>query len=512
MLCRFAVPFASIDGLHWLDWATLGAYALIMLGVGWYYAIRTKSVDDFMLGGRMMNPWFVGLSMFVTYLSILTYLSIPGEMVAYGPIFLGKFFAYPVVFFVVALWIIPFTMRQKVVSAYELLEERFGSGMRLFASSLFLIQRFLWMGVIIFAVVDKILIPIFAVPPEWMPYICIGLGIFTAIYSTMGGIKAVVVTDVIQSFILMAGAVISIGYLLWLTDGSMNAIWPDQWYAHWPSENIWIGDVESRITVFDVCLSFFIWFVATAGSDQMAIQRYLAMGSVSKARKMYGISLGSDALVSILLAIVGVGLLAYYAADPGMLPGVEYINGDKADRLFPLFILKQLPCGLSGLLVAAILAAAMSSLSSGINSCSSVVLVDFYERLFNRENTDPKKRVFYARVISMLIGLAVVGFSVLVANAEGNLLEVSGRIVNLLVGPLFVAFCLAIFIPWSSKRGVWIATVVSLFLALFIAFPWAFGIQDLRIGFNWIAIISLTGGVVLGMVISPMLPDGKKLS
>ena len=521
---NFFFPVASLKGLHWLDWTTLAVYALMMLGIGWYYAVRTKSVDDFMLGNRTMNSWFVGLSMFVTYMSILSYLAIPGEMVRYGPLFQGKILAYPIVFAVVAIWIIPFAMRRKIVSAYELLEERFGSGIRLFASSLFLIQRLLWMGVIIFAVVDKILIPIFNVPPEWMPYICVGLGLFTAIYSTMGGLKAVVVTDVIQSFILLVGAVIAIGYLFWLTGGSMSTIWPDQWPAHWPSKDIWLGSIESRVSVFDMFLAYLIWAIATAGSDQMSIQRYLAMGSVSKARKMYGISLGADAIVTILLGVVGTGLLAYYIANPGMLPGEGYINGAKADQLFPLFILDQLPIGLSGLLVAAILAAAMSSLSSGINSSSSVILIDFYERLFQCHTSDPKKRVLYARVISMAIGLVVVALSILVAGAKGNLMEICGRVVNLLVGPLFVAFCLAIFIPWSSKRGVWIATVVSLFLALFIAFPWAFGkiatmiglttvsekLISLEIGFNWITIASLAVGISLGIIISPLFPDKRK--
>ena len=507
---HFPLPFASVQSLHWLDWVTLTAYALMMLGVGWYYAVRTKSVDDFMLGGRTMNPWFVGLSMFVTYMSILTYLAVPGEMVANGPILLGRTLAAPISFAVVAIWIIPFTMRRQVVSAYELLETRFGVGMRYFASSLFLIQRFLWMGVIIFAVVDKILIPIFGVPPEWMPYICIGLGLFTAIYSTMGGLKAVVITDVIQSTILLLGALISIAYLFWLNNYSVNSIWPEMWHAHWPQEGIWVGGLETRVAVFDVTLAYLIWAIATAGSDQMAIQRYQAMGTVNKARKMYGVSIGTDAILVLLLGVVGAGLLAYYTAHPDLLPSQAYISGGKADRLFPVFILEQLPSGLSGLLVAAILAAAMSSLSSGINSASSVILVDFYERLFGCETTDVKKRVLYARVISMGIGLIVVVLSVLVANVEGNLFEICGRVINLLVGPLFVAFCLAIFIPWASKWGVWISTVISLFTALFIAFPHWFGVEKLKLGFNWITIASLAGGLVLGMVISPIFPDKEK--
>ena len=504
------IPLASVQGLHWLDWTTLIAYAMMMLGIGWYYAIRMKSVDDFMLGGRSMNPWFVGLSMFVTYMSVLSYLAMPGEMVQHGPIFLGQLLAFPIIFLIVTIWIIPFVMQRKVVSAYELLEERFGTKMRLLASSIFLIQRFLWMGVVIFAVVDVILIPIFKVPIAWLPYICVGLGLFTAIYSTMGGLKAVVVTDVIQSLILLIGALISIVYLIWLVGGDASWIWPERWQAHWPQENIWIGDLQTRITVFDSFLMALVWYVATAGSDQMAIQRYLAMDNVSDARKMYGVSVGSNVLIDLMLGVVGLGLLAYYTANSDLLPNVAYISGDKADRLFPLFILNQLPAGLSGLLIAAILAAAMSSLSSGINSSSSVVLVDFVER-FAGESTDPKRRVLLARIISMIIGLIIVGLSVFVANVQGNLLEVCGRVVNLLVGPLFVTFFLAIFIPWSSKRGVWIATITSLFVAIFVAFPGAFGVSSLNLGFNWILILSLVIGIILGAIFSAILPD-KKIS
>ena len=561
MHCSTTLLLATTAHLNWLDWVTLAAYALLMLGVGWYFAVRTKSVDDFMLGGRSMNPWFVGLSMFVTYMSILTYLAMPGEMVRYGPMVFGNLISFPVAFLIGAIWIIPYIMRRnKVVSAYELIEERFGIGMRTLASLIFLVQRFIWMGVIVFAVVDKILVPVFGVPPEWLPYICIGIGLFTAIYSTMGGLKAVVVTDVIQSLILLAGAIISIGFLISLTTGEGISFWPTQWHAHWPQEDIWYGDFQSRITIFDAFLAMLVWYVATIGSDQMAVQRYLAMGSVRKARKMLGVAIASNGILILLLGVVGVGLLAYYTNNTNKLPelskedaasiakqndpspgespapitkntdkpnvdqpnadkpninqpparDLRYINGNKADRLFPLFILKELPPGVSGLIIAAILAAAMSSLSSGINSASSVILVDFVERFAGHQATTPQRRVFYARVISMAIGLAVVGLSVLVANIEKNLWEICSRLINLLVGPLFVTFCLAIFIPWASRLGVWIATITSLLIALFVAYPWIFFVYDVEIGFNWIVVLSLSGGVLVGMIASLILPDKKQ--
>ncbi|MGD9127331.1 MAG: hypothetical protein PVH19_08110 [Planctomycetia bacterium] len=514
MLNSITIPLASTGHLNVLDWVTLVAYALLMLGIGWYFAVRTKSVDDFMLGGRSMNPWFVGLSMFVTYMSILTYLALPGEMVGKGPMVLGNLISFPIAFAIGAIWIIPYIMRRnKVVSAYELVEERFGTGMRMLASAIFLVQRFIWMGVIVFAVVDKILIPVFDIPPEWLPYICVCLGLFTAIYSTMGGLKAVVVTDVIQSLILLAGAIISIVYLVWLTTGHGISFWPETWHAHWPQENIWFGDFRSRITIFDAFLGMLVWYVATIGSDQMAVQRYLSMGSVSKARKMLGVAIGANGFVIILLGVVGLGLLAYYTNHTNLLPNdgdLSYISGKNADSLFPHFILTKLPAGLSGLLIAAILAAAMSSLSSGINSSSSVVLVDFVERLFGHHAATPKQRVLYARIISMAIGLAVIGLSIWVANIEKNLWEICCRLINLLVGPLFVTFCLAIFIPWASRIGVWIATIVSLLVALFIAYPKLFFVQNVEIGFNWIIVLSLVGGVAVGMIVSLVFPDKKR--
>jgi len=494
--------------ITYFDWIVIAAYAVGMLAVGWYYARRTRTTDDYLLGGRNMSSWKVGLSLFATLLSTLTYLAIPGEMIQYGPMVLCQLISAPFIAVVVGWLLIPTIMRLRVTSAYEILETRFGLSVRLLGSCFFLALRLFWMSLVIFATADKVLVPILGLEESAVPWICAVLGLVTVVYTSMGGLRAVVLTDVLQTAILFGGAVLALS-LITVELGGVSGWWPTEWPSHWQEPVFWI-DSEVRFTFVGGFLAMFTWYVCTAGSDQMAIQRYLATRDARSARRMFVISLTANVLLWPFLAAVGLALLAYFRAQPVMLPAGQTLL-DGADELLPIFIVRVLPTGISGLVIAGLLAAAMSSLSSGLNSSCSVVTTDFIDRFRQRKETEDR-HVRLAKLVSLVIGIVVVALGALVGQIEGNLLEKCYKIANLLVTPLFLLFFMAMFVPWATSLGTYVGAACSLLVAVEIAYHEELGltlVDELGLTFVWMMPASFLAGAIAGPVAS-LLPMGRR--
>ena len=488
-----------------LDWGVIGVYAIGMLAVGWYYSKRVRTTEDYLLGGRKMKPLGVGLSLFASLLSTISYLTWPGEMVKYGPLFmLGAMAAYLPIYLVVGWFLIPFIMKLKVTSAYEILETRLGTSVRMLGSFLFLLLRLGWMGVIIFATSDKVLVPLMGWPSSATPYVCVVLGAITVIYTSMGGLRAVVLTDVVQTLILFGGALLSL-ILVTTYLGSVGAWWPTAWPAHWP-DPVWGYAPGARITFFGGFLATFTWYVCTSGSDQMAIQRYLATRDLKAARNVMGVSLVANALVSLVMMGVGLAIMAYFRANPHLVPDGQRMLTD-ADSLFPSFIGLAMPVGLSGLVVAGLLAAAMSSLSSGVNSSCSVITVDFVDR-FRTSRESEIDHVKLAKYVSVLVGVVVVALSSGVGMVQGNLLEVAFKVVNLLTAPLFGLFFMAMFVRWATGPGTIVGAVFGLAVVVAINY-WKEITGSEGISFLWAMPLSFVVQIGVGMMVS-LVPVGRR--
>lgn len=485
--------------ITYLDWIVIIGYVVGMLLVGFYFSGKNKSSEDYMLGGRNMSPWKVGLSLFATMFSAVTYLSLPGEMIKHGPMIWSTLFALPFIYLVVAYYFIPYIMGLKIKSAYELLETKLDIRNRVVAALFFLIMRIVWMAVIIYMVSEKVIVPIMGWPSETALYVSIIMGIITVTYTSFGGLRSVVLSDVVQTFILFGGSIVTIILIVNEVGGVSNIIpteWPSQW-AEWK-----FFDVETRVSFLPVVLATFGWYVCTAGSDQMAIQRYLATKDVKTARKMYLNSIVSNAVVTVLLAFLGLSLFAYFKMHPDMLMNGNSIV-DEADSLFPRFIVIGLPPGFTGLILAGLLAASMSSLSSGINSSAMSIINDFIVR-FSKKPIADTKQVKMAKYISFGIGFVIVLLSLVVGNIKGNLLEITYKTINLLVAPLFVPFFMAMFVKWAKPKATLIGTLLSAVAAVFISFS-----QEIfgeSISFLWI----IPGSFIVGIVISLVLSLGKK--
>jgi SSS family solute:Na+ symporter len=449
------------------DWAVIVAYALGMLCVGWYYSRRTKTQEQYLLGDRQMRPLIVGVSLFASLFSCISYLAWPGEIIKYGPMILGSVLAYPFVAFVVGWLIIPFIMRLKVTSAYEILELRLGASVRTLGSVLFLLLRLLWMSVIVYAMATKVLVPLAGLPAWSTPLVCGVLALVTIVYTAMGGLRAVVITDVIQAVILFAAAIATVAVVS-VCLGGVQGWWPTHWAAHWPEPRFGY-DPGSRVPLAVVILSVFTWYVCTSTSDQIAIQRYLSTKDAKAARSVLIISLVADVFVTLMLVAVGLALLAYFRAFPQMLHDKQTILAD-SDKLFPQFIIAGLPVGVSGLVVAGLLACAMSAFSAGINSTCSVFTVDILDRIRGKKAGGETGRVGQLKHVSVLIGVIVVCLSFFVNMVEGNLLAVCYKVVNLLTAPLAGLFLLSMFVPWARTFGALVGAACGLATVIVISY------------------------------------------
>lgn len=475
------------------DLAMILLYAVAMLAVGRYYRNRVKSSDDYLLGGRTMSPLMIGVSLFATLTSTLSYLAVPGEMIKNGPMIIAQLASFPLVVWIVGWCLIPRIMREDVTSGYELLERRLGPSGRTLGASMFMALRVVWMSAILYATSNKVLVPLLGLDPFWAPFISAAMGIITLIYSAEGGMRAVVVTDAMQSLIMLLGAVVIIAVVTFKL-GSARAWWPTAWVAHWQEPVFWFR-ADVRVTIMGAFLNMAVWMTCTCGSDQMAIQRYLSTRDAKSARRSLVVHLLTEVLMIGLLAIVGISILGYYMAHPEELKtGATLVN--QADELLPQFVVTVLPAGLAGLVIAAMLSAAMSSLSSGMNSASAVITTDFLNRRQNKPVSQAES-VRMARFVSVIVGIVAIFLSMFVGQLASNLLELCIKVVNLFTAPLFVLFFLALFVPWAKPRGGIAATIASISVAVGIAFFKLGGLE-----FLWTAPLSFVAGAAVGSLVS----------
>lgn len=488
-------------GLQPLDWLVICTYGLGLLAIGWFFSRRNRTAEDYLLGGRSMRPSSVGLSLFATLFSTITYISLPGEMVGKGPVILWSMMAIPIAYVVVGYALIPCFMRLRVTSAYEILESRLGLGIRLAGAVMFLVTRLLWMALIIHITSEKVIVNLMGWSPAATPCVAAAIGVITLVYTSMGGLRAVVLTDVIQSLILFAAAAASI-VLITIRMGGAGAWWPREWLPEWDHQPLFSLDPTCRATVVGSVVFMTLWWICTAGSDQMAIQRYLATRDARAARRMFLYGGLSNIFVTTLLGAVGLALLGFFRANPDRLgPGLSLTDGRDADQVFPFYIVHFLPPGVTGLVIAGLLAAAMSSLSSGINSACSVISVDFLGRLARRKKpVDGTAQVRRIQIIAAASGLAAVLLSSLMGQVTGNTMEVTVRTNHVFAAPLFGLFLLGLFVPFANGLGAACGAVAGCAAAVVIAY-WDKLTGGPTLSFQWISTVSLAADLIVALPI-----------
>lgn len=449
-------------GLNRLDLAIVAIYLLGITLFGLRFRKRQKSLREYFLADRNIPWWAIALSIMAAETSTLTIISIPGLAYDTNLTFLQVVFGYVIGRVVISFVLLPHYFRGDLFTAYELIERRFGRRLRALTAGLFLITRAAAEGVRVYAV--SIVVAIALGTGEVASIALISA--LTLIYTFEGGLAAVIWTDVVQTVIYVGGTLVGVFTILHLVPGGWAAI-----YA--------AGASADKLRVFDFSPDFWkpytFWagviggtFLTTAshGTDQLIVQRLLA----ARSERQSVIALLSSGLAILfqfaLFLLVGVMLFAYYR-EPSSFFG-------RADRIYPQFIVSRMPHGISGLLIAAILAAAMSNLSAALNALSSTSMVDFYLR--RKPQISETRRVQISRWTTVLWALVLFGLAVLSLHKVGRVIEVGLQIASVAYGALLGVFLLGVLTRKANESGTMIGMifgfVTGLYLWLGTVVPW----------------------------------------
>lgn len=456
-----AVELSAHRSFGWLNWTVLAVYLLGMLGLGFYFMRREGGSDDFFRGGGRIPWWAAGISIYATMLSAITYMAYPAKAYATDWTYYPMLVTILVVSFPVIRYYLPFFRRLQVTTAYEYLEQRFNAATRRMASALFIVFMVARMALVLY-------LPSLALTAVTGIdiYTCIILmGVITIAYCTMGGVEAVVWGDVVQGIILVGGALFAVGYLVLGTEGGVGGF-------------IDIAVADGKMRLFDWSLDYrsaTFWVIILGGmannlisytSDQTVIQRYLTTKDEQSARRSILMNGAMSVGVSIAFFAIGAGLYTFYKTHPAALD----FTMAKADTIFPYFMMSQLPAGLAGLLIAAIFAATMSTISSNINSVATAFSVDFYRRW--RPSVSDAAMLRVARRACIVSGIIGVCLALLMATWQIlSLLDFFQEILGLLSSGLGGLFLMGIFLPRIGGRaalGGFCVGVAAVFLTKYL--------------------------------------------
>jgi len=447
-------------GLNQFDLALIAVYLLGITLFGLRFRKRQRSLRDYFLAGRDIPWWAIALSIVAAETSTLTIISVPGLAYDTNFAFLQLVIGYLVGRVIISFVLLPHYFRGDLYTAYQLIERRFGNRLRSLTAGLFLVTRAAAEGVRVFAVaivVGIALGPMLGGFGELQrDVISIGIvTLLTLVYTFEGGMTAVIWTDVVQMFIYVGGTLVGFFTILHLVPGGWSTI-----HA--------LASSAGKFRIFDFAPDFYrtytFWsgviggaFLTTAshGTDQLIVQRLLAARSEAQS-KLALLSSGVAVFFQFaLFLMIGAMLWVFYRISPPTIPF------DKTDRIFPTFIVSYMPHGISGILIAAILAAAMSNLSAALNSLSSTTIVDFYMR--RRPDTPEKRRVLLSRVATILWGLVLFALAI-VSRRGGKVVEVGLSIASVAYGALLGVFLLGVLTRRANERGSMIGMAVG-FLA-----------------------------------------------
>ena len=432
-------------------------YFVFTLGVGLWVARHQRSASDYFLGARDLPAWAILLSIVATETSALTVISIPGIGARGDLSFLQLTLGYLVGRIGVAIWLLPGYFRGDQETAYARLESRFGVGTRRLTSTVFLVTRFLGDAVRVFASA----IPLALVAGWSIPTSIVVMGVVTMIYTWLGGFKAVVWTDVLQLSVYLAGGIGALYVALSMGGGAGPAL-------HMAEQAGKLKVIEPAIdftrtyTLLGGLLGGALLSAASHGTDHLIVQRLLATRSLRDARVAL---VGSGVMVIFqftLFLLVGVAIWAAGLAPENM-PG---------DQLFPAFVVNHLPTGLAGLVVAGILAAAMGTHSSAINSLASSATHDLYASWTGRH--DPVHLLRVGRLLSAVWAIGLIGGALLFYYAAGGndtpVVVLALSIASVTYGPLLGTYFLAGRWPRAQGRDVVGAVVVTVAVMLLVVF------------------------------------------
>ncbi len=472
--------------MQFLDYFVIFLYLMVVLLTGFFITRRQhQNVAEYFTTNRSMTWFTVGLSVMVTAFSAVNYTGFSGEVFSHGLYVLLCLPVFLLVAIPVTKRVIPFYYQRNYATAYEFLEEKFDKPVRILAACLFILWRTFW-GATILYIPTKIL----GLITGWNTHLIILIvGISVLFYTTYGGIRAVMMTDSLQFFVLFIGLLIGIASTVGKFSGGMSDIFmiaTENGLAKpfYPFDaKIFSFDPTIRITFWSCLTGTFVAFLARYSTDQMVVQRYFTAKSLKDATKGFWLNVISAVISLSVLAVLGYVIFAhsYQQGILGQFP--------KPVNYFVSFV-KALPVGVTGLVIAGLIAATMSSIDSGANSCTRVWISDIYE-LRSRKQLNLKQ----TRLFSLGFGVLIILISLFVGRL-GSIFEIANKVVNGFGGPLLALFAMGKYSRYFTSSGaLWSGisgAIFSGFISLFVD----------NLALHYYAVVNFGGTLLLGLILS----------
>lgn len=439
--------------LHPVDLAVLVVYFGLMLALGIYFSRTNNTTEQYFLGGRNFSGWVIGLSLVGTSISSITFLAYPGDAFKTNWLRFLPNLMLPIAVLIAAWYFLPRLRRDGSVTAYEFLERRYGPAIRGYGAVAFIIAQITRVSMILY-LISLVIQTITGLDAHLSVIVA---GAFVAIYTILGGIEAVVWTDVIQTIVLISGGLLCIAIIIAEIPGGLPTIIETAWQAN----KLSVGDFDDEgyrsaswaptlleKTALMMLLIGLISWLTEYSSNQNTVQRFCASKSEHEARKAMFIC----ALVSVptwaFFMFLGTALWVFFQHFPSDVASGVLGGSAKAEEILPHFITNYLPHGLIGLVIAAAIAAAMSSLDSSINAIATVTTHDLYRRFMNTD-MDDRHYLKFARIVTTIAGiLMILGALYLIETSTTTLQDLATILTALLAGGLLTIYLIGFF----SKR------------------------------------------------------------
>lgn len=504
--------------MNGLDWAIMVAYMAAMIGMSWFLGQKQTDAKSYYLGGNNLNWWSIGISTMATQCSTNSLLGAPAFIITSGLLWLQYEFAVPVAMVLIMMFLLPFYRKLNLISIYEYLERRFDLTTRTLLSIMFQFVRAFGTGVTVYGI-SLVLEEILGMP-FWVAVLL--LGVVTIIYDMLGGMEAVVLSDVIQMAILYLGILLCVVYSLDAVGGLDRVLELFPQTGAVLAQHTGKAFQFSGFTAIDFSghglgdgKSFAFWpmlfgglflYVSYYGCDQTQVQRELS----SKNMDDTNLSLMLNGLLRFPLVctycFMGVCIGAYIVEHPEFLQELESGGEANLNLAVPMFVLHKLPHGVIGLVIVALFSAAMSSLDSTINSLSATTSMDIYQRLYvrGRWETTNREQLIQSRVFTVFWGIVCTGFAFKVGGISNSVIESINKISSLASGPILALFLLGILTTRANGKGACLGLLGGVG---FDAYLWQ---CQPNVSWLWWNVLGFIVAYVIGYVFSLPFPKSPK--
>ena len=454
-----------------LDIWVLGLYFGLVLLLGFYFSRKNTNTEEYFVGGRSFPGWAIGLSLVGTSISSITFLAYPGD--AYKTAWLRFLpnLMLPVAILFAAYYFLPVFRRKKTTSAYEFLEDRFGPSVRGYGAVAFIVAQLVRLSTILY-LLSLLLHELTGLDPVT----CIVVsGVFVSVYTVMGGIDAVIWTDVLQTVVLVAGGIMCLYVIIELLPNGFSDVFSIAGqhgklaFAELRDGSLhpvsWDVSLLNKTGTMMLILGVTSWLTEYS-SNQNTVQRYCAAKSEAEARKGMYICGVSSLPIWAFYMFLGTALYAFYQVYPDPEAAMMLDGTKKPEQILPFFVLSELPAGIVGLVLAAALAAAMSSLDSSINAISTVSIVDIYRRHI-RPGQEDKHYLYVAWALAALVSCLMIVGAIYINQADTKTLQDTATVLaSLLGGGLLGLYLIGFFATKGDARSAWVGIAVTMVFTL----------------------------------------------